>query len=226
MWILQSDEVRDWIQCPASALLVMELPPTPGLLSAVTYASAILIRSILRVGTCPVLYQFSALRESDPDEHNAAGDSGLMVSLITQLLPYVLEEAGTSLDFLAGERFEKASRDPPRLFLILKRLLKSLPRNRCVYIVLDSVAALRNGAKAEEEGVLGKVLGLVAEEDLYVKILMGGPTSDNVVRSMKARVEPESRVSCLYVPERVGGGCQGRKTAWVEQQTEDLVRGP
>lgn len=204
---------------------MIELPPTPEVFSVATYASTILIRSIMGVGTCPILYQFLELRASDPDERNVAGDTGMMVSLITQLLPHVLQDPGISLEFLAKEPFGKASRDPLSLFLIFELLLRSLPKDVCVYIVLDAIRALRKGEKGEEEGVLGKVLGLMAKEDVFVKILISGPSSDTTVESMKSQGEPESHVSRLYVPEYVGGDYQRSETAWVEQQVEDLIRG-
>lgn len=241
--ILASAELRAWLGDTASSLLVVELPPrrAPDPFSAASYAAAILVHAAAAADhRGATLYHFCEPRATDPrGDPAAAGEAGLLVSLIAQALEYVTRrDVHVNLGFLEAAAFEDVREDPAALFRLFKQLLKRLPPNGFVCIVLDAVWRLGSGADGEEDGVLGKIVGLVKKEDLAVKLLVTEPSCAGAVGGLLDRgrrrsggrsrnssgAASESRVYSLYVPESVDGGRHGFNTEWVEEETAKLIR--
>ncbi|KAK8028430.1 hypothetical protein PG991_005486 [Apiospora marii] len=240
-FILASEEMRIHSRSTVSKLLVVELDSDRDeYFTPASYASTVLIRAVQKIGTFPVLYYFCVPRASDPnpDSDLFAGGRGLLTSLTSQLLGHLKDTHGLDLDFLSTRwnRFKSAIDDLSRLFFILEELLRRVPKMTCVYIVIDGVWKVQDD---DEHNILDELLGLVKDEDLFVKILITSPFSLNILsplekeeakqrkRANKAKVAipPESSLLTLHVPEHVDGTHHDFNTSWVEGEMNEVIRG-
>ncbi|KAK8080256.1 hypothetical protein PG997_008074 [Apiospora hydei] len=239
--ILASEEMCAYSRSTVSKLLVVELQSDRNeYFTPASYASTVLIRAVQKIGTFPILYHFCVPRasDSDPKSDLFAGGRGLLASLTSQLLGHLKDTHGVDLDFLSTRwnKFKNAIDDTNRLFLILEELLRRVPKSTCVHIVIDGVWKVQDD---KDQDVLDGLLGLVKDEDLFVKILVTSPFSLNILdslekeeakqrkRAKKAKVmaPPESSLLTLYVPERVDSGYHDFNTSWVEEELNEVIRG-
>lgn len=171
-FILVSEEVREYLRSTSSKLLAVELLcGGDGYFTPASYASTVLVCAVQKIGTFPVLYHFCVLRGSDPNPKNGRG---VLTSLLSQLLEHLEHARGVDLDFLPTRRnrLKSVLDDSDRLLFILDELLRRVPRSTCVYIVIDGVWKLQND---EDQDVLDGLLGLVRDEDIFVKIRVTSP---------------------------------------------------
>ncbi|KAK7956485.1 uncharacterized protein PG986_005707 [Apiospora aurea] len=240
-FILASEEMCAYSRSTVSKLLVAELQSDRNeYFTPASYASTVLIRAVQKIGTFPILYHFCVPRASDPDPKSDlfTGGRGLLASLASQLLGHLKGTHGADLDFLSTRwnKFNNAIDDPNRLFLILEELLRRVPKSTCVHIVIDGVWKVQDD---KDQDVLDGLLGLVKDEDLFVKILVTSPFSLDILDSLekeeakqrkrakkaKATAPPESSLLTLYVPERVDSGHHDFNTSWVEEELNEVIRG-
>ncbi|KAK8042369.1 hypothetical protein PG994_012852 [Apiospora phragmitis] len=239
-FILASEEMRAYSHSAVSKLLVVEMQSDRNeYFTPASYASAVLIRAVQKIGTFPILYHFCVPRASDPDPKNDqfASGRGLLASLTSQLLGHLKSAHGLDLDFLSTRwnKYKSAINDPNRLFLILEELLRRVPKSTCVHIVIDGVWKIQDG---KDQDVLDGLLGLVKDEDFFVKILVTSPFSLDILdplekeeakqrkraKKAKAKVLPESSLLTLHVPEHVDGGHHDFNTSWAEEEMNEVIR--
>ncbi|KAK8051689.1 hypothetical protein PG993_003074 [Apiospora rasikravindrae] len=239
-FILASEEMCAYSRSTVSKLLVIELPSDRNeYFTPASYASTVLIRAVQKVGTFPILYHFCVPRASDPDPKSNlfAGGRGLLASLTSQLLGHLKDTHGVDLDFLSTRwnKFKNAIDDPSRLFLILEELLRRVPKSTCVHIVIDGVWKIQDD---KDQDVLDGLVGLVKDEDLFVKILVTSPFSLDILdplkkeeakqrkraKKVKAAALPKSSSLTLHVPEHVDNGHHDFNTSWVEGELDAIIR--
>ncbi|KAK8060025.1 hypothetical protein PG996_009955 [Apiospora saccharicola] len=236
-FILLLEEVRVYLRITASKLLAVDLPcGGDGYFTPASYGSTILIRAVQKISTFPVLYHFCVPRGSDPNLKNdlLACGRGVLASLLFQLLEHV---RGVDLDFLSRRqnRLKSVIDGSGRLVLVLEELLMRVPKSTCVYIVIDGVWKLQND---KDQDVLDRLLGIVRDEEMFVKILVTSPFSLDILspvkieeakkrkraKKAKATVSPESSFLTLHVPQHVDGGHHDFNTSWVEEEMNEVIR--
>ncbi|KAK8127898.1 hypothetical protein PG984_009006 [Apiospora sp. TS-2023a] len=241
-FILVSEEVRLFLRSTRSTLLVLEELQCDGnqYLTPASYASTVLVRSVQKAKTFPILYHFCVPRASDPDPKNRSllmGGRGMLASLSSQLLAHLKHIHGVDLEFLSKKRnmFKNATDDPSRLLRILRKLLKCVPKPACIYIIVDAIWKLQNET---DQDVLDGLLGLVNDEELFIKILVTSPSSSDILDPLqKEEAKQQKRVKrndsaavldssllTLHVPEYVDGGHHDFNTSWVEEEMDDVIR--
>lgn len=230
MHILMAGELRDWLRSTTSKLLLVEIrTDRDQYFSAASYASTMLVRAIQKIGTFPVLYHYCVPRAMDPKQDGLSGGAGMLVSLIAQLLGYLQRGPDVDLQFMRSSKrqFDKIKDDVEELLRIFKRLARLLSGDQCLYIVIDSVWKLQLGTYDDAEAVIG-LLKLIRKEDLFMKIFITDPFSDDLADVVDPRPDRESgdiarKAIRIYVPEHVEPGIHGINTSWVEREMADIV---
>ena len=230
MHILMAGELRDWLRSTTSKLLLVEIrTDRDQYFSAASYASTMLVRAIQKIGTFPVLYHYCVPRAMDPKQDGLSGGAGMLVSLIAQLLGYLQRGPDVNLQFMRSRKrqFDKIKYDVKRLLHVFKELVKLLSGDKCLYIVIDSVWKLQLGTDDDAEAVIG-LLKLIRKENLFMKIFITDPFSDDLADVVDPRPDRESgdiarKAIRIYVPEHVEPGIHGINTSWVEMEMADIV---
>ena len=232
--ILMSGELRDWLRSTTSKLLLVEIrSDRDEYFTAASYASTLLIRTIQRIGTFPVLYYYCVPRTMDPKNGKLAGGTGMLIAFIGQLLRYLQGDPGCDLQFLKSKkrRFDRVVDNVHELLHIFKKLVSLLRNDQCLYMVIDSVWKLQLGANDDSEAVTG-LFKLINREGLFVKLFVTDPFSEDIAAVITPQPgggketptnEIGGRVINLHVPERVETGVQGINASWVEKEIADMM---
>lgn len=234
LYVLISGELRDWLRSTASKLLLVEVrSDRDQYFTAASYASTILVRTIQRIGTFPVLYYYCVPRIMDPKNGTLAGGAGMLISLIAQLLRYLQGRPECDLQFLGSKkrRFDRVEGDVDELLRIFKKLVKFLPTGQSVYIVIDSIWKLQLGTADDTQAVVG-LFKLINKEDLFIKLFVTDPFSEDIAdvlepQSGRGDSDPAQeiggKVINAHVPEHVEPSRHGINTIWLEKEIADII---
>ena len=234
MHILMAGELRDWLRSTKSMLLLVEIrTDRDQYFSPASYSSTMLVRAIQKIGTFPVLYHYCVSRAMDSKHDGLAGGAGMLVSFIAQLLGYLQRGPDVDLQFMRSKKrqFDRVEDDVEELLRIFKRLAKLLSSDQCLYIVIDSVWKLQLGTGDDVQAVAG-LLRLIGGGDLFIKVFVTDPFSDDLADVVETRPDRESgnpapdiarKAIHIYVPEHVEPGIHGINISWVESEMADIV---
>ncbi|KAK9776801.1 putative Fungal STAND N-terminal Goodbye domain-containing protein [Seiridium cardinale] len=235
-YILTSPELRDWLRSTESGLMAVDLnSDMRGEHSVGSYASSVMIRSIQKVDSFPILYHFCAVRGAAPDHTDLAGAAGLYISLIAQLLRHLRQGPNVDLEFLDSvrRRLRKDKCKTRELRRAFKELTQKLSKEDWLYIVVDSLWKIQY-SDGEEEAQ--EVLKLIKTDDTKIRLFITDPFSLGILeplmawekrRERKARDrkadQPKSRIITLQVPDRVDGHHGGFNLSWIKEEVDGLV---
>ncbi|KAJ9613388.1 hypothetical protein H2200_003330 [Cladophialophora chaetospira] len=197
-WIMGSAELRDWLSTPHSSIFEISAASAPiELMNAMTSASATLAMILATQTNAPVLSFFCGLRTNDSLEEGMSDHLGVLKSLNGQLLRFILDNRDiVELTFLEKAKMLTKSKTKPRHAVALfEALVKALPEQDVVFILIDSFSRLvgDNAGKVLEE--LARIR--IEMPDRSVKILITDPLPS-------CRVADVADIS-LYIPEEIAG---------------------
>lgn len=217
MWIIASEELRDWLWSSKSKILVVEAETAPeSTFSPLSYSSAMLAQSLVKTANFPILTYFCGLHTSGTDD-DLAGVSGMLKSLIGQLLNEILSKRlGVNITFLERLDRRKYYRTVDTLLELLKRLLQELPERDAVFIVIDSVSLLQATEKRDMKKALAGIFGLMEHTEIVFKVLLTDPLSSRILKGYEYKK--------LFVPDSVDGGKQGINDEFLDASTADNIR--
>ncbi|KAK6088731.1 hypothetical protein SCUP234_00611 [Seiridium cupressi] len=235
-YILTSPELRDWLRSTESGLMAVDInSDMRGEHSVGSYASSVMIRSIQKVGSFPILYHFCAVRGAAPDHTDLAGAAGLYISLITQLLRHLRQGPNVDLEFLDSvrRRLRRNKCKARELRRAFKELTQKLSKEDWLYIVVDSVWKIQD---SDGEEKAQEILKLIKTDDTKIRLFITDPFSQGILeplmawekrRERKARDRkadpPKSRIITLQVPDRVDGHHGGFNLSWIKEEMDGLV---
>ncbi|GLA53807.1 hypothetical protein CBS147343_6910 [Aspergillus niger] len=152
-WLARTDEFTEWLRSPQSSLLLVDarLDTSPAIMvTPMSIFVSTLIYSLISSPDCLPLFFFASLHDEDGDRE-LSGPTGMMRSLITQLL-FSDKLATPSLQFL-GRGFLNAceSNNIKALCELFRRLILQIPPNVQVICLLDGTAAYETGSLTGEE---------------------------------------------------------------------------
>ncbi|OTA69151.1 hypothetical protein K449DRAFT_384058 [Hypoxylon sp. EC38] len=205
MWIIESDEVKDWLTAPDSWTLAIEADTPPQDSSnPISAAAAFLSQTISTNSDFPVLTYMGGLGTSENLDEVVHGSVVMMKSLISQLLLHIADRRpDIDLDFLESKRFtHKSSMTLPRLLNMFCRLLDELSedaRGNAVFIIIDSISRFQGSMEDAATDVL-QLLDAIEQSDVVMKMLLtdlGPPLLMEI---------QERHITELSVPDDVDGG--------------------
>ncbi|GKZ35206.1 hypothetical protein AbraIFM66950_005799 [Aspergillus brasiliensis] len=153
-WLARTDEFTEWLRTPQSSILLVDgrLDISPAIMvTPMSIFVSTLIYSLMSSPDCLPLFFFASLHDDQDGELELSGPTGLMRSLITQLL-FSDRLATPSLQFL-GRGFLNAceSNNIKALCELFRRLVLQVPPNVQVICILDGMAAYEKEPTAGED---------------------------------------------------------------------------
>lgn len=235
-YILTAPEIRDWLRSVDSRLMVVDINSERGTEhSAASYASALLIHSIQKIGRFPVLYHFCAVRGTAHNGKNTGDMVECYASLIAQLLRHLSQGPDLNLEFLTSlKRRLKEGRCKLRsLRSAFQELVRKVSQEDWLFIIVDSLWKLQH---SDDDVEVQKLLKFVKSEGVRIKLFVTEPFSLHILepltswearrlrRAKKDKNEPpEERVSTLHVPDKVDGHHSGFNVSWIKEEVKGLL---
>ncbi|RAK90058.1 hypothetical protein BO79DRAFT_193445 [Aspergillus costaricaensis CBS 115574] len=173
-WLARTDEFTEWLRAPQSSLLLVDgrLDTNPAIMvTPMSIFVSTFIYSLISSPDCLPLFFFASLHD-DQEDPELSGPTGMMRSLITQLL-FSDKLATPSLQFL-GRGFLNAceSNNIKALCELFRRLVLQVPPNIQVICILDGTAAY------EKEPITGEEIDYVAA--LFQRLVEDSVDADSV----------------------------------------------
>ncbi|XRM38367.1 hypothetical protein ABZX51_001789 [Aspergillus tubingensis] len=174
-WLAKTDEFTEWLRAPQSSLLLVDgrLDTNPAIMvTPMSIFVSTFIYSLISSPDCLPLFFFASLHDDQEENLELSGPTGMMRSLITQLL--FSDKLDTpSLQFL-GRGFLNAceSNNIKALCELFRRLILQVPPNIQVICILDGTAAY------EKEPVTGEEIDYVAA--LFQRLVEDSVDADSV----------------------------------------------
>ncbi|KAI0593412.1 hypothetical protein F4775DRAFT_597235 [Biscogniauxia sp. FL1348] len=241
-WIIESDEVRNWLASTSSSTLVLDAETPPqNLASPLAAASAFLINAVASATAFPTLgymSQYRTIEDPDPDS-GASGPQALVESLVAQLVLYIAESRPTiDVEFLRKRKREKKHKasgqhkPKPRMSLskltaLFGRLLDDLCEDdededdegssnsngrSNAVFVVIDSASRVQGPLDEAAAAVLQLIDAAEQADSVVKVLV---TDGGAPFMLEAG---ERGIQTLYVPDRVDGGKQSLDVEQLEAE--------
>ena len=198
-WLLHNTKFQAWLtKFAAKTLMVNGNANAAQKISAMSYACALIIRSLARVEAVHTISFFCGLHTSQKDP--LSGPTGLLKTLISQLLKLQKFDL-TFIDSL----YEQGLRDLEFAYLkdLFRRLIKELPDDLTIFCIVDGISFHEKPRNAEETEDATRMLYDIAEDpesSPIFKLLILGPVMS---RSAKACFPSTNR---LIVPTDAGNG--------------------
>lgn len=153
-WLAKTDEFTEWLRAPQSSLLLVDgrMDTNPAIMvTPMSIFVSTFIYSLISSPDCLPLFFFASLHDGQEEDPELGGPTGMMRSLITQLL-FSDKLATPSLQFL-GRGFLNAceSNNIKALCELFRRLVLQVPPNIQVICILDGTAAYENEQITGEE---------------------------------------------------------------------------
>lgn len=197
-WLLQMEQFRRWFSSTRSEVLLVDGntdSTDPGRTSPMTFLSATLIASIIKMQPQAITLYFFCGRHTSPNDA-LRGPIGMMRSLVTGIIMELRRRGELSLDFIDSRPYREAleRHDPLAICVTFQQLIKQLPLDTPVYCIIGGISWLEKHEWLEElYGVVDKFQELVSDEQLRpsFKVLM---TSPHRSRFIHRRVSPQQRV--------------------------------
>lgn len=174
-WILNSDELKEWLQAKTSKILDIQLHNPPDSLNNPLSFTSALMTSSLQMGQFPVLSFFCMHRNNESCLERKSGALGLVRSFNFQLINFIASHRPSmDLSLLQDKELisKKAKKNLTDGLRLLRKLLSALPEDDTVFIVIDSYSKL-SGDEEDGDKIL-RMLKRVMEknEDLVIKLLI------------------------------------------------------
>ncbi|KAI1094969.1 hypothetical protein F5B19DRAFT_489867 [Rostrohypoxylon terebratum] len=206
-WIIESDEIKDWIRVPASQILAIEADTPPEDISnPLSVTSAFLSKTILVDTELPVLTYMGGNETIDSTGEETSGSISMMKSFISQLILYIAEHRhNVDLDILKSKRFKRKPSTLPKLLGLFNRLLDILMEDtegNALFLVIDSISRFGGSMDENTEDIM-KLLDVIEQSDATVKILLTDLGPPLLIEAQ------ERDIPVLSVPDDVDGGRQG-----------------
>lgn len=135
-WIMNSDEVYDWLTRTESCVLEISAETAPdGLINPMWFTDAMLAVTLANMKDCPVLSFFCGLRRNESLDEQDSGPTAVLNSLNGQLLKFILQKRPTvDLSFLEEDKYRHKSKKKPKYgSALFKKLVSSLPEKDAVH---------------------------------------------------------------------------------------------
>ncbi|KAI2462836.1 hypothetical protein F4781DRAFT_163711 [Annulohypoxylon bovei var. microspora] len=224
-WIVESNEIKDWITVPASQILAIEADTPPlDFSNPMSVTSAFLTNTISINTDIPVLTYMGGLEMAESSGGAKCGSVAMMKSFIAQLLLHIAEHRpNVDLGILKSKRFRHISTSTlPKLLSLFGRLLDILSEDgegNAIFLIIDSISRFEGSMEEITEDVL-QLLDFVeqSDSDATVKVLLTDLGPPLLIEAQ------ERDIIVLSVPDDVDGGRQGLSielldgdvTPWVE----------
>ncbi|KAI1461614.1 hypothetical protein F4805DRAFT_239010 [Annulohypoxylon moriforme] len=176
-WIIESNEIKDWITVPASQILAVEADTPPQDFSnPLSVSSAFLSKTISTNTELPVLIYMGGLSVAGGSDGETRGSVAMMKSFIAQLLLYIAEyRPNVDLEILKSKRFrQKLPSTLPKLFGLFSRLLDLLAEDaegNAIFLIVDSISRFQGSMEEITEDMV-QLIDAVEQSDALVKILL------------------------------------------------------
>ncbi|KAI1409798.1 hypothetical protein F5Y13DRAFT_203191 [Hypoxylon sp. FL1857] len=204
-WIIESDEVKDWLTAPDSQTLAIEADTPPQDSSnPLSATSAFLSQTISTSTDFPVLTYMGGLGTSENSDEIACGSVAMMRSLVSQLLLHIADRRlDIDLEFLKSKRFRlKPSTKLSTLIGLFCRLLDEMfedERGNVVFIIIDSISLFQGSMEEAATDVL-QLLDAIESSDVILKVLLTDLGPPLLMEIQKRGIIE------LSVPDNVDGG--------------------
>ncbi|KAK6198392.1 hypothetical protein LQW54_010286 [Pestalotiopsis sp. IQ-011] len=186
--VVRSEQVGNWLKAGGSRVLNIEPEtPTESLTNPISFSSALVVTTLRLPARYPVLAFFCMHRNNDDCSDEKSGPIALVKSLNAQLLTFVVEyRPEVDLSKVTDwEFFRKATKKSLKDSLqMLEALIRLLPEDDKVFIVIDSLSRLSGSTKNEDKVM--KRLGrfVKTEQGPVVKILITATLGDSRARKI------------------------------------------
>lgn len=185
--VIRSEQVGNWLKAKGSRVLNIEpVTPVESLTNPISFSSALLVTTLGLPARYPVLAFFCMHRNNDDCSDEKSGPIALAKSLNAQLLTFVVEHR-PEVDLSKvkdWEFFRKAKKSLRDSLQMLEALIRLLPEDDKVFIVIDSLSRLSGSTKNEDKVI--KRLGrfVKKEQGPVVKILITATLGDSRARKI------------------------------------------
>ncbi|KAI0485563.1 hypothetical protein F4859DRAFT_471720 [Xylaria cf. heliscus] len=218
--IMDSEQLKDWLQDEPSSFLMVDLQTPPSELNnPLSFTSALLAMILRSTEKYPVLSFFCMHRNNESPDEALSGPLGMIKSLNGQLLDFMDKNRRDSdVSLLKKKDFFSKSKTKFRHGVsLLQALLSLLPEGDIVFIILDSLSRL-SGDEEEGHKLVKALNGMVkTQERISIRILVTDPSVDSPVRRIAQ--------SQLHLHDIVSGGYTIDVDDTTQRIREGLVRG-
>jgi hypothetical protein len=212
-WMMNSDELYEWLaQTQSCTLEIAADTPPVNLMSPISTVTALLSKTILGTRKYPVLSFFCGLRTNDSRDEEVSGTLGILRSLNTQLLEFILHNRpAIDLAFLKEKKYTQTSKQKKKsAWTLFTHLLRLLPNSDVVFILIDSFSRVSG---TEEDG--DKLLIRISELEevagnLVFKVLITDLPPNSAMRNIEHMT--------LQLPDNVDGGKCGVDVELLQQE--------
>jgi hypothetical protein len=208
--IVRSEEMKSWLRCSESRILMIESESrTTERDSPLSYTSAILAQSLSSNANFPILRFFCGMH-TDEDTDRLTGASGMLKSLIGQLLEYTTrDDEPVDLGFLENLRRKKYLKNVRSLVDLFIQITNQLPESWAVFCIVDSIWWLEEpGSEQDMQVALEGLMSLTDNPRVVFKLLFTDPCSFEVPGTY--------RPDTLSVPEYVDGDRMGTNNEYLD----------
>ncbi|KAI9773324.1 MAG: hypothetical protein M1840_007539 [Geoglossum simile] len=212
-WIMTSEEMRSWLRCGESRILMIECESrTAERDSPLSYTSAMLAQSLSSSADFPILRFFCGMH-TDEDSDGLSGVSGMLKSLIGQLLEFTTrDDEPVDLGFLKSLSSKRYLKDVRSLVDLFTQITNQLPESWAVFCIVDSISWLDEPRWEQDTRVaLEGLVSLMDNPRVVFKLLFTDPHS--------LEVPGAHRSDTLFVPEYVDGNRMGTNSEYLDSST-------
>ncbi|KAH8159161.1 hypothetical protein CIB48_g9081 [Xylaria polymorpha] len=199
--IIDSEQLKDWLQDDQSSFLMADLQTPPSELNnPLSFTSALLAMTLRSTEKYPVLSFFCMHRNNESPDEAESGPLGMIKSFNGQLLDFMNKNRQDSnISLLKREEFfSKSKKRLKHGILLLQALLCLLPEGDIVFIILDSLSRL-SGDEKEGHKLMKALNGIMdSQENISIRVLVTDPSVDSPLRRI-AQWQ-------LHLPDNVSGG--------------------
>ncbi|OCL12018.1 hypothetical protein AOQ84DRAFT_421489 [Glonium stellatum] len=218
-WMMNSDEVYDWLSRSQSTVLIIEAETPPNtIINPMTLMTAMLGKTLSHATNFPVLLYFCGQRTNSSCDEEDSGPIALLKSLNGQFLRFILEQRlDVDLAFLAERDYSKKAQEKLKYaFALFKRLLESLPENDAVFILLDSFSRIA-GSETEGDKVIERIIEMIPRTpNITIKVLISDALP-NCPAKLSANL-------LLHVPDYVDGEKNGINMELLGQESDLIIQ--
>lgn len=217
-WIMDSDQMYEWLSNNQSCVLVVEAETPPeNLRNSISFTTSLLARSLTSTTEYAVLSFLCGLETEDLGDEDSSGPLAILKALNGQFLKFIVGRR-PSIDLLPLEReksFLKSGKKFKYAIELFDQLLGLLEENDAVFVLIDSFSRMP-GEEAAGDKVLNRIIDMIAKYPrLVIKILITDPLPNC---PLKDRAD-----FLLHLPDHVDGGQNGLNIELLEEENDTMI---
>ena len=204
-WIVRSDHFKAWMMTTAgSGALLINSNGEPFVGTSPASLICAQASNLLQSARRPIVLSFFCGMHNEASKDRKANASGMLISLIGQLLQQVeAKDLTVDLAFLHDQDLKEAQKDIKVLVKVFRKVILQLPKHSSVFCLIDGLSLYEDPERRDEtlHAVLGlrRTLKQVTEGDSRVvfKLLVTCPGHSMVIQDLFKRKDR------LFAPSEV-----------------------